>query len=216
MTKNRFYSSIFATCVFFSILSFSIALPIYLRSFYYLHITPLNLEAQGFTYSQIVNSYNSALNYLTLPNKNFSVGVMKFSENGASHFADCKALITLNMTVLIISFILIVIFLLLKKLGKLSSLKWGKHSAAFRGAVCALGVPILIGVVASLNFNKAFDVFHKIFFMGKSNWVFDKTQDEIIKVLPEIFFRNCAILIAASIFVISLVIIICELKSKKH
>ncbi len=215
MLKNKFCSLLFAVSVFFLILTFSIALPIYFRPFYYLHITPLNLEAQGFSYSQIVNSYNSVLDYLTLPNKNFSAGVMKFSTSGASHFADCKALIALNMTVLIISFILIVIFLLLKRFGKLSFVNPGKHSAAFRGAVCALAVPVLIGLVASINFNRAFDVFHKIFFMGKSNWVFDKTQDEIIKVLPEIFFRNCAILIATSIFVISS-IIICEFKSKKH
>ena len=211
---KKTYSSIFAVSVFFFILSFSIALPICLRPFYYLHIKPLNLEAQGFTYSQIVDSYNAVLDYLTLPNREFSAGVMKFSASGANHFADCKVLFNLDFTILICSAILIIAFLLLRRFGKLSPLKLGKRSAAFYGALAALVVPTAVGLFAAIDFSKAFNAFHKIFFSGKNNWIFDRTQDEIIKVLPRVFFRNCAILIGISIFVISFGIIINEFKNR--
>ncbi len=207
-------SAVFAASVFLFILSFSIALPICLRPFYYLHIGPLNLEAQGFTYSQIVDSYNAVLDYLTLPNKEFSAGVMAFSESGADHFADCKALFTLDFTVLICSGILIITFLLLRKFGKLSPLKLGRRSSFFYGAVAAIAVPTIVGIFAAIDFTAVFNAFHKIFFSGKDNWIFDRTKDEIIKVLPQVFFRNCAILIGISILVISLTIIIKELKNR--
>ena len=38
-------------------------------------------------------------------------------------------------------------------------------------------------------------VFHAIFFPGKDNWIFDPAADQIILVMPEVFFRNCALLI---------------------
>ncbi len=212
--KKKVLASVFAVSVFFLILTFSISLPIYFRPFYYMHIGPLNLEAQGFSRDEIIGSYNAIIDYLTLPNKNFDAGVMRFSESGKSHFADCKALITLNMTVLIISAALVIIISLLAKSNKLPPLKFGKRSALFYGAVGAVTVPTVIGILAATNFKNAFVIFHKIFFSGKSNWIFDKTQDEIIKVLPEVFFRNCAIFIGISILVISLVIIISEFKNR--
>ena len=38
-------------------------------------------------------------------------------------------------------------------------------------------------------------VFHAIFFPGKDNWIFDPAADQIILVMPEVLFRNCALLI---------------------
>lgn len=214
MIKRKIFSAYFALNTFLFILSSSIGLPIYFRPFYYLHIKPLGLESQGFSYEQIVASYNTVLDYLTLPNKEFSVGVMKFSENGASHFADCKALFSLNSAVLLSSFAVIAVFLVLSKKSIIPPLKLGRHSAAFWGATSALAVPIAIAIPAAINFKAAFDAFHAVFFAGKQNWIFDRATDEIIKVLPEVFFRNCAILILISVVIISLTIIIFDFKNR--
>ena len=46
-----------------------------------------------------------------------------------------------------------------------------------------------------LDFQRAFVVFHTLFFPGKTNWLFDWRTDPIILFLPEAFFRNCALLI---------------------
>ena len=53
----------------------------------------------------------------------------------------------------------------------------------------------VIGGLAALDFDRAFVVFHSLFFPGKSNWIFDWRVDEIILVLPQVVFRNYAILI---------------------
>ena len=40
-------------------------------------------------------------------------------------------------------------------------------------------------------------LFHALFFPGKDNWLFDPRADQIINILPQEFFRDCAILILA-------------------
>lgn len=55
----------------------------------------------------------------------------------------------------------------------------------------------IVLLVMFADFDKAFVVFHHLFFPGKTNWLFNPETDEIIQVLPEAFFRDCAILIGA-------------------
>lgn len=47
------------------------------------------------------------------------------------------------------------------------------------------------------DFSRAFTVFHAVFFPGKDNWLFNPATDEIILIMPERFFLNCALLIGA-------------------
>ena len=54
---------------------------------------------------------------------------------------------------------------------------------------------LAVGALAATDFDRAFVIFHSIFFPGKTNWIFDWRTDPIILLLPEDFFRNCAILI---------------------
>ena len=63
-------------------------------------------------------------------------------------------------------------------------------------AAAGLGVSFLaVGGLAALDFDRAFVIFHSIFFPGKDNWIFDWQTDPIILFLPQDFFRNCALLI---------------------
>ena len=59
------------------------------------------------------------------------------------------------------------------------------------------GAFLIVGGLAALDFDRAFTVFHTIFFPGKTNWLFDPDTDQIINILPETFFMDCAILILA-------------------
>lgn len=214
---NLIASLLFFAALFFFILTFSIALPIYCRPFYYAHIDALSLSEQsGFSEYQIKESYNAVLDYLTHNDREFYAGVMKFSGEGAQHFEDCKALFDLNASVLLISALVLIVLLVLQKTGKLSPFMLGKHSSAFYSAVCAVGIPLIVGGLASINFERAFTVFHKVFFPQKSNWIFYPEKDQIITVLPQRFFMNCAILIGTSILTFSLVLILCELRRQKQ
>ena len=69
--------------------------------------------------------------------------------------------------------------------------------------------------LAATDFDRAFAVFHGIFFPGKENWLFDPATDPVILLLPEEFFRNCAIAIAASLLLICLVLILRGRRQKK-
>ena len=215
--KNKIFSILFGVALVFFILSFSIALPIYCRFFYYAQINPLSLpETTGFSFEQIKSAYDEMLNYLTLPNQTFSTGVFKFNEQGASHFKDCKNLFDINLVALILSSAILVLTFILVKKKKITLSRPFNMSISFVSATVILAVFLVLGIIISIDFSSAFTVFHHIFFAGKDNWIFDPNQMEVIKILPEQFFLNCAILIGASILIFCLGIITYQLIKRKR
>ena len=211
---RRVLSLMLAVALFFFIITFSIALPIYLRPFYYAHIEPLNLsEASGYSEQQIKESYNEVLDYLTLPNTEFLAGDMAYTPSGRDHFADCKSLFTLNLAILIISVVIIAIVFIIERRSD-KKLYIGKHTPYYFAAVLMISIFGVIALLAAIDFDFTFTLFHKIFFSGKENWLFDPSVDEIVSVLPPEFFRNCAMLIGGSILIQVVVLLIIDRKSK--
>ena len=83
-------------------------------------------------------------------------------------------------------------------------------------AAAGLGVSFLaVGGLAALDFDRAFVVFHSLFFPGKDNWIFDWSMDPIILFLPQDFFRNCAILILVLLLVWCGALIAADVWAKK-
>ncbi len=215
--KNKFFSILFGVALFLFIISFSIGLPIYCRFFYYAQIDALSLpENTGFSFNQIKSAYDQMLNYLTLPNQTFGTGVFKFSESGAEHFKDCKILFDINLIALISSSVFLILTLLLEKKGKITLARPFNMSVSFISATAILSLLLIIGIIVAIDFSSAFTVFHHIFFAGKSNWLFNPNEMEVIKILPEQFFLNCALLIGASILIFCLSIIIYQLIKRKN
>lgn len=207
MKLRPLFSLIVTLALVLFVLTAAIALPIYIRPFYYAHIEPMGLEAYtGLTAAQLREAYDGILDYLTLPGRPFSCGILPFSAEGEAHFSDCRVLFDLNRNVLLVSGAVLAIFLLLRK--KCGPYRLGKRSAAFWAGLLALIAPVVIGSLAALDFDRAFVIFHKIFFPGKSNWLFDWRTDPIILALPQEFFRNCAILIGAGLILFSLALLI--------
>ena len=95
------------------------------------------------------------------------------------------------------------------------------YAAVFRPqrgfwAACGLGgVILIVAALAATDFDRAFTIFHSIFFPGKENWLFDPATDPVILLLPEEFFRNCAIAIAVSLLGLCLVLVLTGRKQKK-
>lgn len=210
-------SALFVIALVLLIITFSIGLPIYFRPFYYIQIESFDIKETVMLYSDyyrlgfeeseitkeaIKNAYDEVLDYLTL-GKEFGTGIFKYSEDGKSHFVDCKILFDLNAAVFIISIILVTAILILAKANviKLSKL-FGFNMFFFAGAITLTAFAI-VGAVAALDFDAAFTVFHKILFPGKSNWYFDPRFDQVILILPEEFFMACAILILTSIILLT-------------
>ena len=175
------------------IVSGAIALPILFRPFFYWHITPLGLtDMVELTTEQVKSAYNEIINFCIGLTDTFSVGALPFSESGAEHFADVRKLFVLDLRVLVAAGIMLIIMTVVFRKERLRLLG---HTPGFWGAV-GLGVTFsVVGGLAALDFDRAFVIFHMIFFPGKDNWLFDGRTDPIIHILPVAFFRNCAILI---------------------
>ena len=75
--------------------------------------------------------------------------------------------------------------------------RFAQRGPSFWAGTDILLVFALVGVLGALDFDRAFTAFHSIFFPGKTNWLFDPRTDQIILILPDTYFRNCAILALA-------------------
>ena len=175
----------------------AVAVPILCRPFYYAHIAPLELEARtGLTREEIKTAFNETLDYC-LGADEFSTGVLRWSESGKAHFTDVRVLFLLDLRALAVSAgLLAVILLFARQTGRTPARPLGRGHAFWAGAGLGGGF-LLVGALAALDFDRAFVLFHALFFPGKDNWLFNPATDQIINILPQEFFRNCAILILA-------------------
>lgn len=197
MKESKPLCALMAVCTALALLTASIAAPILCRPFYYAHIGPMELEERtGLTENEIKTAFDEMLDYC-LGADEFSTGVLKWSEEGKAHFTDVRGLFLLDLRVLGASLGLLAAVLLYARFtGRRPARPRGRGPAFWAGAGLG-GAFLLVGALAALDFNRAFVVFHALFFPGKDNWLFDPAEDQIINILPQEFFRNCALLILA-------------------
>lgn len=207
MKQSKLLTIMLSIVIAALLLSGSIAAPILCRPFYYAHIDALELEkTSGYSRAEIKTAYNEMLDYC-LGAKEFSTGVLKWSESGKDHFTDVRMLFLLDLKVLGICIVLLAGILIAMHLTAWHPRRlWGRGPLFWAGAGLS-GVFLIIGILAALDFDRAFEVFHTLFFPGKTNWLFDPRTDEIINILPQTFFMNCAILILA-VLVLGCIILI--------
>ena len=197
------------------VLSFSIAVPILFRPFYYLQIDALDLpERTGWSDETIREAYDQVLDYCVF-GAPFGTGQLTWSQSGYSHFADVRGLFLLDFRVLGVSAVLCLALLILRLVRRRPFSPLLGRGPGFWAGASAGGLVLVLAGLAALDFNRAFVVFHAIFFPGKDNWIFDETTDQIILVMPEEFFRNCAILIGAVLLTCCTVLILTDLLRRK-
>ena len=193
-----------------AVLSGSVAVPILCRPFYYAHIAPLHLEEWGLTREEICRAYDQMLDFCLGLRPDFAAGVLRFSADGASHFADVGALFRLDLWVLGLSLAaLAAAFVLCRRKG-LRPYCFRGRGPGFWAAVGLGAAFLIVGGLAALDFQRAVTVFHALFFPGKTNWLFDWRTDPIILFMPEEFFRNCALLILALLLMWCAVLILAD------
>lgn len=191
-----------------AVLTGSVAVPILVRPFYYAHIKPLELTQNGLSKAEIKDAFDGVMDFCIGKSDEFSAGELPFSEEAVAHFRDVRGMFILDFAVCAVC---LVIFAVLKVL-KYKAHRFANHSPAFWGAVWLAFAAAVIAVFVAIDFNTVFMVFHKLFFPGKTNWVFYPSVDPIINYLPEVFFRNCAILIFLLMAASCAVIIIADIK----
>lgn len=198
-----------------AVLTGAIAVPILCRPFYYAHIGPLLLaERTGYTQEEIKTAFDEMMDYCT-GGEEFSTGVLKWSESGKSHFTDVRFLFKLDLQILACSLGVLAATAFLSFRGRQRPARLLGRGPAFWAGAGLGAVFLVVGALAALDFERAFVVFHSLFFPGKTNWLFDPAQDQIINILPQEFFRNCAILILALLVVGCAALIIFDMTRKR-
>lgn len=193
-------------------LSAAIAVPLLWRGFYYLHIDALGLpDKTGWTAEEIRYGFDEMMDYCVFHSE-FGTGVMKWSEEGKAHFADCEVLFRMDFTVLAVS--LAAVLLLWSMRREYGAVSFGGRGPLFWAGSLLAGLFVVIGGLGALDFDRTFVIFHSLFFPGKSNWIFDWRVDEIILVLPQVVFRNYAILIVVLLFLGCIGLMLSDKKTK--
>ncbi len=180
-----------------ALLTGAVAAPILCRPFYYVHIGPLRLvERTGYTEGEIKTAFDEMLDYC-LGGEEFSTGAMRWSESGKNHFTDVRRLFLLDLRAFAAALAALACLGLLARRGGMGPAPLLGRGPGFWAGAGLGGVFLLVGALAALDFDRAFVVFHALFFPGKDNWLFDPAADQIINILPQAYFRNCALLIFA-------------------
>ena len=197
MKTSKWLTVILAAVTALTLLTASIAAPILCRPFYYAHIGPMELcEQTGLTEEEIRTAFDEMMDFC-LGGEEFSTGVLKWSEEGKSHFEDVRKLFLLDLKWLafcVLWWVALGIYMAVRH--RRPALLLGRGFSFWAGAGLG-GVFLAVGGLAALDFDRAFVIFHTLFFPGKDNWIFDPWKDEIINILPQDYFMHCAILILA-------------------
>ena len=201
MKTSKLLSAALSVLIALVVLSGSIAVPLLCRSFYYAHIGPMNLEGYGLSREEIQGAYDEMMDFCLGHREDFSAGVLAFSQSGADHFADVRGLFLLDLRVLKASAAILLAVFVICKMKQLRPHRFLGRGPGFWAAAGLGATFLVVGGLAALDFDRAFVIFHSLFFPGKDNWIFDWQTDPIILFLPQDFFRNCALLILALLLV---------------
>lgn len=216
MIRTKIYSLLTTLTGFLGSLSFAIAVPILFRPFYYLQIGPLGImETSGYSYDTIRQAYDSVLDYLLFGGE-FSTGNLAWSSSGRAHFEDCQRLFHLDFLIVILSVLLLLLLLTLEYRKKIKLYRFRYLHPLFYSGILNITLLITIAVWGLTSFDSFFRVFHILLFPGKDNWILDSGTDEIIKIMPEQFFFNCAALIVTILLIFSMFFLILSLRRRKH
>ena len=217
MKSSKLLTLLLAVSTAVVLLTASIAAPILCRPFYYAHIGPMELcERTGLAEEEIKTAFDEMMDYC-LGGEEFSTGVLRWSESGKSHFDDVRKLFLLDLWALGIGTAVLALLLIAARCaGRRPGPILGRGPCFWAGAGLG-GLFLLIGGLAALDFDRAFVVFHTLFFPGKDNWIFDVDTDQIINILPQDFFMHCAILILAILIAGCAVLIMADfIKSRRR
>ena len=215
MKKSKLLFALTALLTALLVVSGAVAVPLLVRPFYYAHVPLMGLaEYTGLSAEQIRQAYDQVMDFCLGLRPDFSAGVLGWSPSGAAHFADVRALFILDLWVLAASLGALAILLLVRRITRIEPCRVLGRGAGFWAAAGVSGTFLVVGGLAALDFSRAFVVFHTLFFPGKENWIFDWRDDPVILILPEGFFRNCAILVLALVLLACLGLIVADFGSR--
>ncbi|MEA4894533.1 MAG: TIGR01906 family membrane protein [Oscillospiraceae bacterium] len=144
-------------------------------------------ENSGLTREEILLNYDAIMSFLSpFSNEEFFLPTISYTDRAKTHFEECKPIFNTVYISGAASALVLLALILLKAIPK--------RLLKVSGAVTLI-IPAVIGTAVAVDFNSAFNFFHKILF-NDSTWIFDPNVDRFITIMPETFFMHCAIFIA--------------------
>lgn len=199
----------------FFFIGIGLNIAIFFRPLYHFDIGFLDLESySGFSKKQILENYNALIDYcspffygeLTFPS-------MKISVQALQHFVEVKQLFLLFDGLALLSGVGLLVQIILRKKHAAKNPSW-----LLTGSVTSMIAPVFVGLLCAICWDKAFVWFHKIAFRN-DYWIFDWYEDEVIRILPDTFFLQCAGMIVGVVIVFNLILLftgIRRLQTKRY
>lgn len=191
------------------IISFAIVFTVFFKPLYYYDIYRLGIDlTSGLSVEIIKENYDILIQYQSI----FYQGSLIFPDfvmsiAGKIHFEEVKLIFETIQIVMSISGITSIIFIYQQYRRK--EFRFLKLTS-----IITIIIPCIIGALASIDFNQAFIIFHKIVFRN-DYWIFDVKTDPVIQILPEAFFMHCFILIIVIIFICVMICYMIYRKQRK-
>lgn len=208
--KSRKKDIVLALILTICIICFAIIVTVFCKQLYYFDIDYLHIVSDtGLSKEIIQKNYDILIQYqcifyrgeLNLPN-------FVMSESGRIHFEEVKRIFDIIQIVFIIT-------ASLSSYMIYTSLKEKEYRFLPLTSLFSIGIPSILGLLASVDFNQAFILFHKIVFRN-DYWIFDYRTDPVITILPETFFMHCFFMIISIVIIISLCLYGIYIKKKKE
>ncbi|EJE7235205.1 TPA: TIGR01906 family membrane protein [Clostridium botulinum] len=189
--------SIILTIIFIIV---SVKLTLNFKILYYWDITNLSIiKNTDLNIKEIKENFSYLIYYLNShKNITFCLPSLPSSKEGLIHFKDVKNIFNFLDKFLFIN-IFISVPVIYYKLKITKNVRFLKYSS-----ILTIIMPLSLIIPLTLNFDKGFTLFHRIFF-SNDYWIFDPNKDPIINLLPEAFFFHSVLLILFFIILFSLI-----------
>lgn len=192
-----------------AIIGISVVGTLAFRPLYYHDMKVLGIsEYTGLPEEEIRENYDALIDY----NMAWKDGDLKFptlpmSETGRIHFEEVKEIFDIFKYLAVFGSILGAV-----GIGFMAKKK--EYRYLKMTAIVSCGLPVILGILVAMFWDKVFVIFHKLFF-DNDYWIFDYRTDPIILLLPDEFFMHCALLIFGGVLFGAVVCLVSYLVLRK-
>lgn len=204
MTKIK--GSLVALCVLFVLLFSALEVNAFDMRYWKNYQAQFQIvEKTGKTEEEVKMASEDLVRYL----KNGDDDLMEkhFNRRECTHMKDVYKLFRLGRILRVIALAILVLSVLFKCISKKTFLF---------GLYLWDAVLLIVGIMISTNFSRAFIIFHKLFFTNDL-WLLNPKTDWMIRLLPESFFAGIALRTAVAFLIgLLLIHILTLLRKEKH